>query len=425
MTAAKPDAVSNATREAGEDPASPAVQAVLALADGRVFRGEAFGARTTVVGEVVFNTAMAGYQEIVTDPSYRGQLVCLTVPEVGNVGCNDEDRESICHGADGLIVRALSPVVSNWRATSTLSEMLAARGVPGISEIDTRALTRHLRRLGAVMGALSTDGTDEVALVARARGAASMAGRGLCHEVTTPEAYAWSEPTWHTEKVAATAHVVVVDFGVKLNILRHLCDRGCRVTVVPSSSTAEAILAHGPDGVLLSNGPGDPAALPDVIANVRALVDRAVALPIFGICLGHQLLSLALGGRTYKLPFGHHGGNHPVRDDMHRAVRITAQNHGFAVEAASLDGAGGAEVTHVNLFDGTVAGLRLRGRPLFGVQYHPEASPGPHDASGLFDDFAQAVHAYAATRGPGASGSPGASASSAAGDVGGTAPASP
>lgn len=385
------------TREAGDAPA------ILALSDGRVFRGQAFGARTSVVGEVVFNTAMAGYQEIVTDPSYRGQLVCLTVPEVGNVGCNPEDLESTSFGAEGLIVRALSPVVSNWRATSTLSELLSQRGIPGIAEIDTRALTRHLRERGAVMGALATDGTEAPELLERARAAGSMEGRGLAHEVSTRVPYQWSDPTWHTQPSTAALHLVVLDFGVKLNILRNLVDRGAKVSVVPSTTSASAVLAMRPDGVLLSNGPGDPAALSDVIANVRELVAAAPTMPIFGICLGHQLLSLALGGRTYKLPFGHHGGNHPVRDDMHAAVRITSQNHGFAVDARSLDGAGGATVTHVNLFDDTVAGLRLAGRPLFGVQYHPEASPGPHDASGLFDDFVAAVRVFAAGHGAAAS----------------------
>ncbi len=375
-------------------------EGVLALADGRVFRGQAFGARATVVGEVVFNTAMAGYQEIFSDPSYTGQIVCLTVPEVGNVGCNDDDLESVSHGAEALVVRSLSPTVSNWRAKSTLADLLIARGRPGLSEVDTRALTRHLRKHGAVMGAVSTDGTDIATLVERARTAPSMNGRGLAHEVSTREPYPWDVPTWHTDAPACDVHVVVVDYGVKLNILRNLRDRGMKVTVLPSHASAADVLALRPDGVLLSNGPGDPSALPDVVAAIRELCDRAPTLPVFGICLGHQLLSLALGGRTYKLKFGHHGGNHPVRDDeagQGAAVQITSQNHGFAVDAASLEHQGGASVTHVNLFDDTVAGLRLRTRPLFGVQYHPEASPGPHDASRLFDTFAQAVRANAAS----------------------------
>ncbi|HWB77877.1 MAG TPA: glutamine-hydrolyzing carbamoyl-phosphate synthase small subunit [Nannocystaceae bacterium] len=373
-------------------------EGVLALADGRVFRGQAFGARATVVGEVVFNTAMAGYQEIFTDPSYTGQIVCLTVAEVGNVGCNEEDLESLVHGAEALVIRSLSPTVSSWRAKSTLSDLLLARGRPGLSEVDTRALTRHLRKLGAVMGALSTDGTDIATLVERARKAPSMNGRGLAHEVSTAERYAWDTPTWHDDAPQCDVHVVVVDYGVKLNILRHLRARGMRVTVVPSHASANDVLELRPDGVLLSNGPGDPAALPDVVAAIRELCDRAPQLPVFGICLGHQLLSLALGGRTYKLKFGHHGGNHPVRDDERgagAAVQITSQNHGFAVDAASLEHQGGASVTHVNLFDDTVAGLRLHTRPLFGVQYHPEASPGPHDSTRLFDTFAQAVRAHA------------------------------
>jgi carbamoyl-phosphate synthase small subunit len=366
-------------------------EAVLALADGRTFRGVAFGARATAVGEVVFNTSHTGYQEILTDPSYRGQLVCLTVSEVGNVGCNPEDDESGGPAAEGLVIRSLSPTVSNWRATQSLPALLAARGLPGISEVDTRALTRHLRTCGAVMGALSTDGRPLAELIELARAAPSMEGRGLAHEVTARGVYAWDEPTWEHVAPLASAHVVVLDFGVKRNILRHLCDQGLRVTVVPSRTSVDDVLALAPDGVLLSNGPGDPAALVDVVANVRSLVDREPSLPVFGICLGHQLLSLALGGRTYKLKFGHHGGNHPVREEASEGVRITSQNHGFAVDAPSLAKAGGAAVTHVNLFDDTVAGLRLRDRPLWGVQYHPEASPGPHDSTHLFREFAEVV----------------------------------
>jgi len=366
-------------------------EAILALADGRAFRGVGFGARATAVGEVVFNTSHTGYQEILTDPSYRGQLVCLTVSEVGNVGCNPDDDESGGPAAEGLVIRSLSPTVSSWRATQSLPALLAARGLPGISEVDTRALTRHLRIRGAVMGALSTDGKSAAELVELARAAPSMEGRGLAHEVTAKGVYAWDEPTWHHAAPGTNGHVVVLDFGVKRNILRNLRDQGLRVTVVPSRTSVDDVLALAPDGVLLSNGPGDPAALVDVVANVRALVDRAPALPVFGICLGHQLLSLALGGRTYKLKFGHHGGNHPVREEASEGVRITSQNHGFAVDAASLAKAGGAVVTHVNLFDDTVAGLRLRDRPLWGVQYHPEASPGPHDSTHLFREFGEVV----------------------------------
>jgi carbamoyl-phosphate synthase small subunit len=378
---------------ADERPAGPPAdgEAVLALADGRTFRGLAFGARATAVGEVVFNTSHTGYQEILTDPSYRGQLVCLTVSEVGNVGCNPDDDESGGPAAEGLIVRSLSPRVSSWRSTQSLPEMMAARGLPGITEVDTRALTRHLRIRGAVMGALSTEGRSPAELVELARAAPSMEGRGLAHEVSAARAYEWTAPTWQHEVGPGSAHVVVLDFGVKRNILRNLRDQGLRVTVVPSRTSVDDVLALSPDGVLLSNGPGDPSALPDVVANVRALVERAPSLPVFGICLGHQLLSLALGGRTYKLKFGHHGGNHPVRESSSEGVRITSQNHGFAVDAPSLASAGGAAVTHVNLFDDTVAGLRLRDRPLWGVQYHPEASPGPHDSTHLFREFADAV----------------------------------
>jgi carbamoyl-phosphate synthase small subunit len=372
-------------------------EGVLALADGRVFRGLAFGARATVVGEVVFNTSMTGYQEIITDPSYAGQLVCLTVSEVGNVGVNADDDESKVAGAEGLVIRSLSPVVSCWRAEQSLPAYLEARGMPGLAEIDTRALTRHLRRVGAVMGALSTQDTDVARLVELARSAPSMEGRGLAHEVSTPEPYAWTEGTWGSATPpAADVHVVAYDFGIKHNILRSLVDQGMRVTVVPSTTAVDRVLALEPDGVFLSNGPGDPAALVDVIERTRALLGQDAKLPVFGICLGHQLMCLALGGRTYKLKFGHHGGNHPVRDEGTQAVEITAQNHGFAVDAESLPQ--GAAVSHLNLFDRTVAGLRLRDVPQWSVQYHPEASPGPHDARHLFVEFAGVVRRAKAER---------------------------
>jgi carbamoyl-phosphate synthase small subunit len=363
--------------------------ATLALATGEVFRGYAFGARATVVGEVVFNTAMTGYQEIVSDPSYAGQLECLTVAEVGNVGCNPDDDESQGRAAEGLIVRSLAPSVSNWRAQQSLGDFLAARKVPGIGEIDTRALTRTIRRRGAVTGALSTDGRAAEELVARAREQPNMEGQALGLEVGTSKVYEWTEPTWANLPVqsANDAHVVVIDFGVKRNILRHLRNQGLRVSVVPAKSCAGDVLALHPDGLLLSNGPGDPHALTEVIANLRELFHLAPQLPVFGICLGHQLMCLALGGRTYKLKFGHHGGNHPVRVDASGQIEITSQNHGFAVESDSLGD--GASLSHINLFDRTVAGLRFGARPLFGVQYHPEAAPGPHDSEHLFASFAR------------------------------------
>ncbi|MCA9706987.1 MAG: glutamine-hydrolyzing carbamoyl-phosphate synthase small subunit [Myxococcales bacterium] len=369
-------------------------EGILALADGRVFRGLAFGARTTAVGEVVFNTAMTGYQEIITDPSYAGQLVCLTVSEVGNVGTNALDAESDAAGAEGLIVRSLSPVVSSWRAEQSLPRYLEARGMPGLGEIDTRALTRHLRQVGAIMGVVSTVETDVERLVEQARKAPPMEGRGLAHEVSTPRPYAWTEGTWEAgEPPAPDVHVVAYDFGIKRNILRNLVQQGIRVTVVPSTTPVDEVMALRPDGVFLSNGPGDPAALVDVIERTADLLGRDEGLPVFGICLGHQLMCLALGGKTYKLKFGHHGGNHPVRDEGSAAVEITSQNHGFAVDAASFST--GVEVSHQNLFDRTVAGLRRLDRPHWGVQYHPEASPGPHDSTHLFAEFAAVVRGRA------------------------------
>jgi carbamoyl-phosphate synthase small subunit len=354
---------------------------VLALADGRVFRGLGFGARTTTVGEVVFNTAMSGYQEIVTDPSYTGQLVCLTVAEVGNVGVNVDDEESRGHGCAGLIVRSLAPRPSNYRRDAAgLPGYLERRGLPGICELDTRALTRHLREAGAVMAALSTESIDVEKLIALARVGAQDGGAGPDARGERRRAHAWDERELGRPPPATDVHIVCWDFGVKLNLLRRLRDEGARVTVVPTSTTAAEIVALRPDGVLLSNGPGDPAAVTAVIAELQSCC-CATEVPIFGVCLGHQLLALALGGRTYKMKFGHHGGNHPVRHEDSRRVAITSQNHGFAVDLRSLGGGGADAPSTCSMAH--APGLRLRDRPVASVQYHPEASPGPHDASDL------------------------------------------
>jgi carbamoyl-phosphate synthase small subunit len=371
---------------------------LLVLADGRAFRGQSFGASGTAVGELVFNTSLYGYQEIVSDPSYCGQIVCLTAVEIGNVGSNPDDDESDAPAASGLVIRSLSPIVSNYRATASLHDWLLARGVIGIAEIDTRALTRHLRERGSIMAAISSDETDVDTLRERAASAPSMEGRNLVDEVTTAAPYEWDRPSWGVRNPPpADLHVVAYDFGIKRNILCKLRDQGIRTTVVPASTPVKDVLARRPDGVLLSNGPGDPAAVAHVIEQLRELLgsepDERGELPIFGICLGHQLLCLALGGNTYKLKFGHHGGNHPVRDERDRSIAITSQNHGFAVDIESLGE--GAALTHVNLFDRTVAGFELVGRPVFGVQYHPEASPGPHDSDRLFERFAAQVREYA------------------------------
>jgi carbamoyl-phosphate synthase small subunit len=367
--------------------------ALLVLADGRVFRGLGFGARTTAVGELVFNTAMSGYQEIVTDPSYTGQLVCLTVAEVGNVGVNADDEESRDHGCAGLIVRSLAPAPSNWRSTEDLPSYLARKHLPGISELDTRALTRHLRDTGAIMAALSTDSDDVPALLELARNAPSMEGQDLTRRVSCAQPSTWDSASWDVSPPAADVHIVCWDFGVKLNLLRRLRDEGARVTVVPTGTPAAEILALQPDGVLLSNGPGDPAAATGVIAELRRLIADLDA-PVFGVCLGHQLLALALGGKTFKMKFGHHGGNHPVRHEDTGRVAITSQNHGFAVDVGSLGA--GAALTHKNIFDDTTAGLRMRDRPISSVQYHPEASPGPHDAGDLLTAFVQQVRRHRA-----------------------------
>jgi carbamoyl-phosphate synthase small subunit len=372
------------------------MDAILALEDGRVWRGRGFGAATEVVGEVVFNTSITGYQEILTDPSYCGQIVTMTYPLIGNYGVNVEDVESHKIFAEGLVVRELSRTVSNWRAAESLDEYLKKQNIPGISDIDTRSLVRHIRKRGAMRGCLSTLPALEAAVVEKARSAPEMLGLDLATVVTCKEPYVWtdSQSSVYGSPQAIFAaegreaiieprfHVVAYDFGLKYNSLRSLVTNGCRVTVVPAQTSADDVKALKPDGIWLSNGPGDPEPLTGVIANLKKLIGH---YPIFGICLGHQLMGLAVGGRTYKLPFGHHGGNQPVKDLTTGRVEITAQNHGFAVDADSLPA--DCEVTHLNLNDNTVEGLRHKNYPVFSVQYHPEAAPGPHDASYLFKRF--------------------------------------
>ncbi len=367
--------------------------AVLALENGRIFRGRGFGARTTSHGEVVFNTSITGYQEIISDPSYCGQIVVMTAVEMGNVGVNQADLEAQKPVCAGFAVRERTDA-SSWRSEDELHAWLATHGVPAIDDIDTRALTRCLRDEGAMRGAIAPDpGGDCAQLLAEVRRQPEMNGLDLVPRVTTRERYAWNEPSWRAawEPVVAPAearfHVVAYDFGIKRNILRRLVEIGARVTVVPASTPASEALALDPDGVFLSNGPGDPAAVTYGIAAARDLV--ASGKPVFGICLGHQILSLALGAKTFKLPFGHHGGNHPVKDLTTGKVEITAQNHGFAVDPASMPE--GTRITHLNLYDETVEGLEVVGKPVFGIQYHPEASPGPHDAHYLFGRFRDAM----------------------------------
>jgi carbamoyl-phosphate synthase small subunit len=378
------------------------MKAILALEDGTTFSGIAFGARGTTDGEVCFNTSMTGYQEILTDPSYKGQIVTMTYPLIGNYGVNDQDVESWAPHVAGFVIRELSPVVSNWRADRSLHEYLEQNGIPGIQGIDTRALTKKLRVRGSMAGCLTTAGLTPEEAVARAKAWGGMEGRDYVSAVTHKEPFLWDPddkdsaafsltqapvaPNPRQVRLAMPAAdipIVAYDFGMKYNILRRLRQKGFRVQVVPAHTPAAEVLKYKPAGVFLSNGPGDPAALTGIVREVKTLVDTGI--PIFGICLGHQILGQAFGGRTFKLKFGHRGGNQPVKDLESGRVEITSQNHGFAVDAASLPA--DVSVNRINLNDQTVEGLRHRNRPVFCVQYHPEASPGPHDSTPLFDEF--------------------------------------
>jgi carbamoyl-phosphate synthase small subunit len=373
-------------------PKKEAVPATLVLEDGICFHGSGFGRIGETTGEVVFNTALCGYQEVLTDPSYRGQIVVMTYPHIGNYGVNREDVESSRPQVAGFVVREVSTHPSSWRASGELHRYLDEAGVVGICDIDTRALTRHIRTFGAKRGIISTAEHDPAALVERARASRSMIGLDLASEVTCPEPYAFLEPG----SVSGRYRVAAYDFGMKRNILRMLALSGCDVTVVPATTTAEDVLALDPDGIFLSNGPGDPEPCTYAIRAVRDLIGRR---PIFGICLGHQILGLASGGKTFKLKFGHRGANHPVRNILTGRVEITSQNHGFAVDPDLFERSASYELTHINLNDGTVEGFRHRHLPIFSVQYHPEASPGPHDSHYLFREF---IERMAETRAPGA-----------------------
>ena len=364
--------------------------AILVLEDGSVFYGRSIGAHGKTVGEVVFNTAMTGYQEILTDPSYSRQIVTLTYPHIGNTGINTEDEESSAVHAAGLVIRDLPLLVSNFRSEQSLSSYLDSHGVVGIAEIDTRRLTRVLREKGALNGCVMAGELDEAAALAAAQAFPGLKGMDLAKEVTTDSSYVWCEGTWQLgeghmthDPQAARFHVVAFDYGVKRNILRMLADRGCRITVVPAETTADQVLAMSPDGVFLSNGPGDPEPCDYAVRAIREIVDSG--MPTFGICLGHQLLGLASGAATVKMKFGHHGANHPVQDLETGAVMISSQNHGFAVDESSLPAS--LRATHKSLFDGTLQGIHRTDRPAFSFQGHPEASPGPHDVAPVFDHF--------------------------------------
>jgi carbamoyl-phosphate synthase small subunit len=377
--------------------------ALLVLEDGRAFRGRRFGSPASAQGEVVFNTSMTGYQEILGDPSYAGQIVVMTYPQIGNYGIAPEDFESRRPFVAGFVVKEPSRIASNWRHERTLEDYLTSHGVAGICDFDTRALVRHLRTNGSKRGVIADATVPVEELVKRARAVPSMAGCDLASVVTQPQAYPWQKasdvlPTWSPSGngngavavPAGTFRVVAFDYGIKWNILRRLVDVGCAVTVVPAQAGADDVLALRPDGVVLSNGPGDPEPVAYAVKTIRELLGR---VPVFGICLGHQLLGLAAGGRTYKLKFGHRGGNHPVMDLTTRKVEITSHNHGFAVDPESLEESE-VQLTHINLNDQTLEGLRLKNKPAFSVQYHPEASPGPHDAEYLFERFAKMMREF-------------------------------
>ncbi|MHB1233582.1 MAG: glutamine-hydrolyzing carbamoyl-phosphate synthase small subunit [Burkholderiales bacterium] len=364
------------------------VPAILALADGSIFRGISIGTETATSGEVVFNTALTGYQEILTDPSYCQQIVTLTYPHIGNTGTNAEDEEAAKVFANGLVIRDLPLLASNWRSQEGLSDYLKRNGIPAIADIDTRKLTRILREKGAQNGCLMAGKIDEAAALERARTFPGLAGMDLAKVVSCTKAYAWTDSTWLRGQGFARLtepkyHVVAYDYGIKRNILRMLVARGCRVTVLPAQATAKEALALKPDGIFLSNGPGDPEPCDYAIGAIRELLTSGI--PIYGICLGHQLLALASGAKTVKMKFGHHGANHPVQDLDSKRVMITSQNHGFAVDAATLPA--NVRATHVSLFDGSLQGFTRTDVPAFSFQGHPEASPGPHDVAYLFDRF--------------------------------------